>query len=99
MLGFPGDRGQEHAESGAAIGIALRPDAAAVLHDDGAADGQAQPGSALLPASEASTCWKRSKIDSSLSLGNAAAVIFDADGDPVQQPFDRNRDLRLQGRT
>ena len=75
QIRVPGDRGQEHAESGAAIGIALRPDAAAVLHDDGAADGEPQSGSTLLPGIRGVDLLEAVEDRFQLVLGNAAAVV------------------------
>src|ERR1700691_584406 len=71
-IAFPGYRGQKHTESGAAVFVALRPDAPAVLDDDGAADSQPKPGSALLSCVRGVDLLKAVKDRFQLVLGNAA---------------------------
>jgi hypothetical protein len=68
-------------EAAALAGGAFGPDAAAVLLDDAAAERQAQAGAAQGAVSEASPCWKRSKMLLQLFRSDAAALVLDDETD------------------
>ena len=56
--------------------------------NDSAADRQAQTGPALLPRIGGIDLLEAVEDRFQLVLGNAAAVVYNADGDPVQQPLE-----------
>ena len=68
-----------------------------MLLNDRAADGEAQSCSTLLPGIGGVDLLEAVEDRLQLVLGYAPAVVDDADGYPIQQPFERDRYLRLGG--
>ena len=74
---------EEDAEGGSPNWIALCPDAPRVLHDDGAADGQAQPGAAFLAGVGGVDLLEAAEDGLELVGGDSAALIDDRERDAV----------------
>src|SRR6185312_3897797 len=78
--GEGGAFGEEDAEDGALHAVLLGPDAAAVLLDDGAADGEAEAGAAFLAGIGGVDLLEAIGDGLELVGGNAAALVDDAEG-------------------
>ena len=90
--------GQEDAESGAADGIALSPDAARVLQDDGAANGQAQAAAAFLTRVRGVYLLEAAEDGLQLVGGDAPAMVDDGEGDAVDAGAQHDGDGRVRRR-
>ena len=79
--------GKHHVERGAGAEVALRPDGAAVLLDDAAADGEAEAGAALLAGVGGFDLLEAVEDGVELVGGDAAAFVDDFEEDGVGGGF------------
>ena len=86
---------QKDAEGRAADGIPLRPDVAAVLHHDGAADGQTQAAAAFLAGVRGVHLLEAPEDRFQLVGGNSAALIDNREGDAAEVGAQHHGDGRV----
>ncbi len=83
QIGGAGGAGQHDVEGGADADVALRPDGAAVLLDDAAADGQAEAGAAFLAGVGGFYLLEAVEDAVEFVCGDAAAFVDDLEHDGV----------------